>query len=408
MDNITHTAIGAVFTECLYQKITKNSEERPKLRKGLHILSAFACNLPDFDLLMQILDSSLLGYLVNHRGHTHTIIGLITQLGLLALVYALFTNFFIKTPVSKKNHFYFLYIASFGLASHVLLDFLNTFGVHPFWPFNNSWIYGDSLFIIEPLLWITAALTIFHLTKSLFFKFSFLGFTLLSPLIFSYVGLSSWSTAAFVLIYSAVLFLILQKTKPNLLNTARLGFATLLLIITLFTFQSSYSKNYLRTTLQNIETELPLIDLVAIPFSSNFMCWNFLGVFGDDKEYKVYSGVYSSSLLTLNYCSTSIKKRTYHPSADQQVADVKYIKFDGIYSQKTSVLKELFELNCQTKTWFHFARVPFFFEGALHDLRYSLRSKKNFAQLNIEDESIPCPLTTPPWTPPRADILLNP
>src|SRR4051812_26763726 len=43
------------------------------------------------------------------------------------------------------------------------MDFTNSYGVHPFWPFYNGWSYGDSVFIVEPLIWAAAAPLVFVL-----------------------------------------------------------------------------------------------------------------------------------------------------------------------------------------------------------------------------------------------------
>src|SRR5690606_16081369 len=37
------------------------------------------------------------------------------------------------------------------------------YGVHPFWPVDNRWFYGDTIFIWEPLLWIAATPLVFIL-----------------------------------------------------------------------------------------------------------------------------------------------------------------------------------------------------------------------------------------------------
>ena len=34
-----------------------------------------------------------------------------------------------------------------GTLLHLGMDFLNSYGVHPFWPIQNRWVYGDSVFI---------------------------------------------------------------------------------------------------------------------------------------------------------------------------------------------------------------------------------------------------------------------
>ena len=41
-----------------------------------------------------------------------------------------------------------------GLLSHSRLDAGNSYGVHPFFPFDSRWYYGDAVFILEPWLWL--------------------------------------------------------------------------------------------------------------------------------------------------------------------------------------------------------------------------------------------------------------
>src|SRR6185436_4300700 len=43
-------------------------------------------------------------------------------------------------------------IALIAMATHPALDFLNSYGVRPFLPWNNTSYYGDAVFIIDPYL----------------------------------------------------------------------------------------------------------------------------------------------------------------------------------------------------------------------------------------------------------------
>jgi inner membrane protein len=48
-----------------------------------------------------------------------------------------------------------LFLACFlGVLSHPALDFLNTYGVRLLEPFSHQWFYGDTLFIVDPWIWI--------------------------------------------------------------------------------------------------------------------------------------------------------------------------------------------------------------------------------------------------------------
>jgi inner membrane protein len=47
-----------------------------------------------------------------------------------------------------------LLVSLAGVLSHPLLDLLNTYGVRLLMPFSGRWFYGDTLFIIDPWLWM--------------------------------------------------------------------------------------------------------------------------------------------------------------------------------------------------------------------------------------------------------------
>ena len=47
-----------------------------------------------------------------------------------------------------------LLLSYLGVLTHVALDWLNTYGVRLLMPFDRRWFYGDTLFIIDPWLWL--------------------------------------------------------------------------------------------------------------------------------------------------------------------------------------------------------------------------------------------------------------
>jgi inner membrane protein len=47
-----------------------------------------------------------------------------------------------------------LQAATIGVLSHPALDWLNTYGIRLLMPFSDTWFHGDSVFIIDPYLWL--------------------------------------------------------------------------------------------------------------------------------------------------------------------------------------------------------------------------------------------------------------
>jgi inner membrane protein len=58
------------------------------------------------------------------------------------------------TPVDPR---WLIGLSYLGFMTHPLLDWLNTYGVRLLMPFDGQWFYGDSLFIVDPWLWLVCA-----------------------------------------------------------------------------------------------------------------------------------------------------------------------------------------------------------------------------------------------------------
>jgi inner membrane protein len=96
-----------------------------------------AANLPDVEILSGL--SGTAAYLDHHRGISHSLIGVPCLALLLSAAMCVFSGKFWKTFV----------VALAAMATHPLLDYANNYGLRPFLPFNNTWYYGDVLFIFD-------------------------------------------------------------------------------------------------------------------------------------------------------------------------------------------------------------------------------------------------------------------
>jgi inner membrane protein len=113
-----------------------------------------AAEAPDLDIASIV--KGRVFYFAHHRGFTHSFLGLVlVSAAVVALVYGYgrirgrkLTD---ESPPRWGLLFLFAYIA--GL-SHILLDFTNSYGVRPFWPFSERWYSWDIEFIAEPVLLI--------------------------------------------------------------------------------------------------------------------------------------------------------------------------------------------------------------------------------------------------------------
>jgi inner membrane protein len=65
-------------------------------------------------------------------------------------------------PESKQ----LLLLSFIAILSHPILDALNTYGMRWLMPFSGTWFYGDTLFIVDPWVWLALAAGIYFSRRS--------------------------------------------------------------------------------------------------------------------------------------------------------------------------------------------------------------------------------------------------
>ena len=141
MDNLTHSLVGAVMGRMGLKRLS------PRAMPALII----AANLPDIDSF--VARGVGCDPLAAHRGFTHGIGGLVT-LPFLALAIVWLWE---KLRPGKEGPLKLggLLLACFlGVLSHPLLDLMNTYGTRVLEPFSHQWFYADTLFIVDPWIWL--------------------------------------------------------------------------------------------------------------------------------------------------------------------------------------------------------------------------------------------------------------
>jgi protein involved in polysaccharide export with SLBB domain len=163
MDNVTHTLISVMVGEAVHRSIPPSAVLSDRARRTVAItVLAVGGNLPDADIIYTQWAGTTLDYLLHHRGHTHTVVGALGLSLVLFLAVRLWWRYRKVTP--RRADLWFLAgVSVLAPLLHIALDFTNSYGVHPFWPLDNHWYYGDAVFIVEPLLWACAAVLLFVL-----------------------------------------------------------------------------------------------------------------------------------------------------------------------------------------------------------------------------------------------------
>jgi inner membrane protein len=130
MFNSTHTFVGLIIARTGAEKWAPYATAT----------AVIASNLPDMDSIAGFWGPA--AYLDHHRGITHTIVGVLILALLLAAIVQFFSGKFWSTYA----------IALIAMATHPALDYLNPYGLRPLLPWDGTWYYGDSLFILDPYL----------------------------------------------------------------------------------------------------------------------------------------------------------------------------------------------------------------------------------------------------------------
>ena len=149
MDPLAHTLVGATLAETRLASLGRTAMVGPALVLG--------ANAPDVDAITMFMDGDLaLGF---RRGWTHGVLAMaVLPLALTALLVLLdrtIASLQGREPRARAGPL--LALSTVAVLSHPALDWLNTYGVRFLMPFDETWFYGDALFIVDPWVWLLAA-----------------------------------------------------------------------------------------------------------------------------------------------------------------------------------------------------------------------------------------------------------
>jgi len=130
MDTISHGIAGSVLGRSL--------ADRPGARAAF-LVGAIAAMVPDLDFLFL---STRLDYLRDHRSWTHSFL----VLPFLALGLALLAKLFLRTARVATLWIF----AAVGIASHILFDWITSFGIMFWTPVSRTRYALDWIFILDP------------------------------------------------------------------------------------------------------------------------------------------------------------------------------------------------------------------------------------------------------------------
>lgn len=412
MDNLTHTLIGLVAGEAA-ARTTRAREPGldPRTRRTLFVtLTTVGGNLPDLDLLYSYFGyaPAKLGYLLQHRGYTHTVLGcLLLAAGLLAatLGWARWRGL----KLSRRDRLEMGCVAVFGTLLHLAMDFLNSYGVHPFWPLDNRWRYGDAVFIVEPLYWAAAA-GCFFLTGSWAWRLA-IGLPLgVAPILGLVTHLVAPVECAAFVVFAVAMLVVGMRSSPR--GAAVTSALVCLMVTLMFVGSGSYAEARVDAIASKaFPTEQP-VDRVLSPAPMNPLCWEVLLLDTRGDRYSIRRAIFSAApaVVAASRCPTLLRGRNITaPLSKVEAPSSQEIQWEGEFTMSRTVLGSLAAEHCAAALLMRFARAPFATELAdewvVGDLRFDREPGLGLSEVKLPREGEKCKGSAP-WTPPRADLLL--
>ncbi|HEY3493368.1 MAG TPA: metal-dependent hydrolase [Polyangiaceae bacterium] len=425
MDNVTHALAGLLLAEAVLGTLEARGERvSPSFRRRAWFVSALTNNLPDFDFLYTGITEGKLGYLLHHRGHTHTVgaalvFGAVTFLVVDALARRRRrrverTDEEPRVPVERGV---MLALSFAGGLVHIGMDFCNNYGVHPFWPVVDAWFYGDSIFIIEPWFVVFTVPPLYFASRKLWAK------ALLGAILAVFVGLA-WLLPLAGIVTASVLSggAVVWFWWCSRVRTGQRAVQSLVgSLAVLFVFAAA--GRIARARVLESQADIAKLDAVLTPAPSNPLCWSAIiaGERGARYELRVLTLSLAPDLVPPEACRFEPSGRSL-PESTERFGDATRdpsapagrtppgLRQELAWNAPLAELRSLYASNCQAAAFLRYSRVPFWFaksrtELYLGDLRYDREPDEEFAELEVEAKPSRCPRFVPPWRPPRHDIL---
>jgi len=411
LDNATHALAGLLLAQGVIVWRERRGQPLASEQRGaLRWLSALANNLPDGDGLYARRLGGKLGYLLHHRGHSHTVlVAALLGVGLFG-AWLLWRRFRGRAP-EPALRWMALGLCLVGPFVHVALDSLNNYGTHVWWPFHARWYYGDTLFIIEPWLLVTLvpALT-FELSSrwGRAFWWAVLGVALALAW-----GLEMVPPLLAVMLSAGAALSAVWCARVS--SSARLayGCVSVTLVLSAFTLGSALARQRVGAALTEGSTRAAeqLQDVVITPAPGNPLCFSVVSVSVASDRYITRTGAVSLLPGLVPTASCRIQRAGLTLGLSPARLAVSHgVVWEGEWRGSLSELRGLQRNHCHVAALLHFSRVPFWRHTGssrllLGDLRFDRDAELDFDELETPRVAQECPAWVPPWIPPRTDIL---
>jgi inner membrane protein len=440
LDNITHSLAGLLLADAIVRRHQRrnvaatDAQHWLPLSRTAAIIGVVGANLPDIDvpwgMLLQrvgVYDEILT--LLHHRGYTHTFFAAIIGVPLLWLA----GQWILRRQMQRRTatasaivgaRSALLMVATVAILSHLLLDFTNDYGVHPLSPFSNLWFYGDSVFIIEPWLWIAAVPALIRSVTRRAAQAALATILAIGIALCWVVPIVSHVPAIIATVSALSLFFALRKVPTQRAST--FGIALWVAVTCSFALGSRAVSRNVRhasasqppVTTQS-DSAFRTVDVIVSPTPANPVCARVISVDLDKSHYRLTTAWASAmpSLVSAGWCARAVGADTLSRGAahlrmnrtsNHRSTDA--IAWSWTWSAPRAELNALQRNNCHVAAWLRFVRAPFWMQVGedsilVGDLRYDREPAARVARYTLPIHVSECPPAVPPWLQPRSDIL---
>jgi inner membrane protein len=407
MDNLTHSLVGLALGELTHRLLPREADPatagvKASVRRRLLLTSAaLASNFPDLDLVLTPLAPAPLGYLLHHRGHTHTLLYALPQaLLLLAALWLCWPAARALLRGSSPARLGLGAAIVTGLLLHFGMDALNVYGIHPFAPFDPRWYYGDMVFIIEPVFWLALGTPLAAHVAHRGWRRLLLGLLLVVPALFTLAGFLQWGSLLGLAAVWALALLLTRRAGERAALLAGVALAGAFVLLQGAMAQQARAE--LGAALRRADPGAAILDLPLSAFPANPLCWGVIAITREGPDgYRVRRGVLS--------LAPGIAPAASCPAAIGGVgvaAGPAAVAWAWEERGSVAALRALQGRDCRVDAWLRFARAPSLAGGAATDVRFGRPGAPNFSTLPLDPEAgVPCPRRVPRWGHPRADLL---
>jgi inner membrane protein len=306
-----------------------------------------------------------------------------------------------------------LLAAGVGLFLHIGMDSLNVYGVHPFWPFDPDWYYGDLVFIVEPVFWVGFGVPLAALVRSRPLRRLWLAIIALVPLAATALGFLHWGSLAGLLALGLLLAWVQRRNDEHHGETRAergrialtAGLAASLAFVGLQALALQQARAAVAAELKRIDAGERVLDVALSAYPANPLCWSFAtvsrtGEHGAGSAH-LRRGMLSVAprLLPVSHCPARVAGPALEDAPPQ-------IAWQAEDRQPLATLRAQAAGNCRVNAWLRFSRAPSLADGVATDLRWGDPGSTNFTTMPLAAAAgQPCPHPVPGWGYPRADLL---